>query len=142
MVERAGCQTAGVLGRVLVAEAVALVVMLAACGGGGKDGAELSEQAAAGRTLALRSGCASCHGEDGAGDVGPPFIGLYGTNVELADGSTVVADDAYLSRSITEPGAEKVAGFDVNMPTNGLTDDEVAQIVTWIRELGPKEPGS
>lgn len=121
-----------------MAEVVAAIVVLGACGGGddGNDGAELSDEASAGRTLALRNGCASCHGDDGGGGVGPPFTGLHGTDVELSDGSTVVADDAYLSRSITDPGAQEVAGYDVNMPTNGLSDDEVAEIVTWIRELG------
>lgn len=113
-----------------------MIVVLGACGGDGDDSAELSEEAAAGRRLALSNGCASCHGDDGGGGVGPPFTGLYGSDVELSDGSTVVADDPYLSRSITDPAAQEVAGYDVNMPTNGLSDDEVAQIVTWIRELG------
>ncbi len=119
-----------------------MMIVLAACGGDGDGGSKLSEDAAAGRTLALVSGCASCHGEDGEGGIGPQFIGLYGSDVELDDATTVEADDAYLSRSITDPGAEKVAGFEINMPTNGLSDDEVTQIVTWIRELGPQEQES
>lgn len=127
---------------VLAVEAMVIIVLLAACGGDGDDGAGLSEEAAAGRRLALTNGCAACHGEDGGGDVGPAFVGLYGTDVELSDGTMVEADDAYLSRAITDPGAEKVDGFDVNMPTNGLGDDEVAKIVTWIRELGPEATGS
>ena len=126
----------------MAADAVAMIVLLAACGGSGGDGAELSEQAATGRGVALANGCASCHGEDGAGDVGPPLVGLYGTDVELSDGTKVVADDAYLTRSITDPGAQKVAGFDVNMPTNGMSDDEVEQILVWIRELGPEDAES
>lgn len=130
------------LGHVLVAIVVAMITLLAACGGDGADGVELSERADTGRSVALTSGCASCHGEDGDGDVGPPLAGLYGTNVELRDGTTVQADDVYLSRSITDPGAQIVAGFDVNMPTNGLNDDEVEQILTWIRELGPEDAES
>ena len=42
---------------------------------------------------------------------GPTWFGLYGSNVELADGTTVVADDAFIAESILNPKAKEVAGF-------------------------------
>jgi cytochrome c oxidase subunit 2 len=113
-----------------------LIPLLAAVACGGSDGGALSNAAANGRAIALRQGCASCHGADGSGGVGPRFVGLYGSQVPLADGSTVVADDAYLRRSITDPGAERVEGYAVNMPATNLGADEVEAVLAYIRELG------
>ena len=113
-----------------------ITLSLAACGSGG-DGPTLSAAGEAGRTTMRTNGCASCHGADGQGGVGPTFQGLYGTEVELEDGTTVVADDDYLYRSITEPGAQIHAGYRVPMPPNNLSDAEIAGIIDYIREIGP-----
>ncbi len=43
--------------------------------------------------------------------VGPPLNGLFGSNVHLQNGKTVVADDAYVTLSILEPDAQIVNGF-------------------------------
>lgn len=110
---------------------------LAACGSDG-DGPPLSEAGEAGRNTMRTSGCASCHGADGQGGVGPAFQGLYGTEVELDDGTTVVADDDYLYRSISEPDAQIHAGYRVPMPPNNLSDAEIAEIIDYIREIGPE----
>jgi len=111
------------------------VLVAAACGGSSR--AELSVEGESGRRIANTSGCASCHGADGSGGVGPKFIGLYGSQVTLTDGSTVVADDAYLRRSITDPEAELVAGYALKMPVTDLSDDEIEDLLAYIRELGP-----
>jgi cytochrome c oxidase subunit 2 len=113
-----------------------LIALVVAVGCGGSVGSDLSPQAADGRRVANTSGCASCHGADGSGGVGPAFVGLYGSEVTLADGSTVVADDAYLRRSITDPDAERVEGYAVNMPSTDLDVDEIEAVLAYIRELG------
>ena len=125
------------------AASIILVLTLAtvACGSDG-DGPSLSAAGEAGRNTMRTNGCASCHGADGQGGVGPAFQGLYGTEVELADGSTVVADDDYLYTSINEPGAQIHAGYRVPMPPNNLTDAEIAEIIDYIREIGPDENDS
>ena len=110
----------------------ALAIGLSACGGGESD---LSELAQRGKETALSNGCASCHGANGQGGVGPSWIDLAGSDVELEDGSTVVADDAYLIRSILEPDAEEVAGYTLAMPVNGVSEAEAADIVAYIKEL-------
>ncbi len=92
--------------------------------------------------IALKSGCTSCHGIDGQGGVGPSFAGVFGSIVELDDGSTVIADRDYLIESIKDPAAKKVAGYRLRMPTNRLTDDEIDQIVTYIEALATPADGS
>lgn len=120
-----------------------VALTLAACGSDG-DGPALSAEAEAGRNTMRSSGCASCHGADGQGGVGPSFQGLYGTEVELADGTTVTADDEYLRESIREPGAKIVEGYRVPMPANDLSDAEIDEIIAYIRAIGPEtdEDGS
>ena len=111
-----------------------------ACGGDDDDAADgLTGEAARGRQLVEDVGCQSCH--RAGGGVGPSWDGLYGSTVELDDGTTVVADEAYLTRSIVDPGAEKVDGYAVDMPDYpSLDDDDIAAIVAYIRTLG--EPGA
>ena len=109
---------------------------LAACGSDG-DGPALSAAGEAGQNLMRTNGCSSCHGANGQGGVGPTFQGLYGTEVELDDGTTVIADDDYLYTSISDPGAQIHAGYRVPMPPNNLTDAEIAEIIDYIREIGP-----
>jgi cytochrome c oxidase subunit 2 len=110
-----------------------LLVVAAACGGSSR--AEMSPEGERGRRIANTSGCGSCHGADGEGGVGPQLAGLYGSTVTLADGSTVVADDAYIRRSITDPDADRVKGYTVTMPVSGLSDDEIEAVLAYIREL-------
>jgi cytochrome c oxidase subunit II len=115
---------------------VLLIPLVVAVACGGSSGGELSADAEAGRKVSVNSGCASCHAADGSGGVGPRFIGLYGSQVTLTDGSTVVADDEYIRRSVIDPGAQRVEGYAVNMPTNGLDDDDIEAVLAYIRELG------
>ena len=113
---------------------LAFVFVVAVCGGErGSDA--LSSEADEGRQIAIRQ-CASCHGADGSGTVGPAFVGLYGSEVTLTDGSTVVADDEYLRRSIVEPSAQLVDGYTLKMPETNLEDDEIEAVLAYIRELG------
>ena len=107
---------------------------LAGCGGD-ENGAAMPAQAEQGREIARTNGCAACHGTNGQGGVGPAFTGLYGSRITLADGSTVVADDAYLAESIRTPGATKIAGYDIDMPSNDLDDDQIAALIAYIRAL-------
>lgn len=62
-------------------------------------------------------------------------MGLAGSDVELSDGTTVVADGAYLFESIRDPVAQIVAGYSVQMPRNALTDEEIDAIVAFIGSL-------
>ena len=113
---------------------ITLLVVAVACGGSSR--AELSPEAESGRRIVKRAGCASCHGDDGKAESVRRSIGLYGSEVTLDDGSTVVADDAYIRRSITDPDAQRVEGYTLKMPVVDLSDDEIEAVLAYIRELG------
>jgi len=110
-------------------------LVLAACGGSDATISTASPVGAAGEQIARQAGCASCHGGSFQGGVGPGWVGLAGSEVELSDGTTVVADGAYLFESIRDPAARIVAGYSVQMPRNALTDDEIDEIVAFIGSL-------
>jgi cytochrome c oxidase subunit 2 len=67
--------------------------------------------------------------------MGPPFVGLYGSTVTFDDGTTALADEAYLRQSIRDPAARRVAGYQLPMPTSNLSDEEVELLVAYIRDL-------
>lgn len=66
---------------------------------------------ARGKTLYSADGCAACHSLNGSAGAGPTLQGADGRSVELTDGTTVTADDAYLQTSITDPDAQIVKGY-------------------------------
>ncbi len=127
--------TRGTIG--LCAATLMLAATLAGCGQPGDDG--LSEVAKRGKDVAISNGCASCHGAKGQGGVGPSWVDLAGSEVELDDGTTVTADDAYLVRSILEPDAEIVEGYTILMPPNVLNESQATDVVAYIKELTSDE---
>jgi cytochrome c553 len=46
-----------------------------------------------------------------------------------------VANEDYLYRSITDPQAQIRTNWTIKMPMNSLTDDEVASVIAYIKEL-------
>jgi cytochrome c oxidase subunit 2 len=90
----------------------------------------------AGQLLVSANGCAACHSINGAAGIGPTWFGLFGSQVKLKDGTTVVADEAYITESIKHPQAKIVAGFETQlMPTYDFTDEQIANIVAYIKTL-------
>ncbi|MGH9327952.1 MAG: cytochrome c oxidase subunit II [Terriglobia bacterium] len=89
--------------------------------------------AASGAKLYVSYGCITCHGMGKA----PPWVGLYDSKVRLSDGTTVIADDAYIRRSILEPSAQIVAGFKPIMPTfqGQISEDQILEIIAYIKSL-------
>ena len=149
MGERRGNQRSR-LARVAAGSAITLVMGLAAVSCGDDDATESGAATvtdapgatvagagdpANGEQLSRSSGCAGCHGQDFDGGAGPGWIGLAGSDVELDDGTVVVADTAYLTRAIADPSAELVAGYNLRMPANSLSDAEIADIVAFIETL-------
>jgi cytochrome c oxidase subunit 2 len=92
-----------------------------------------------GERVATSNGCLSCHSTDGSEKVGPSWLGLFGSQNQLEDGSTVVADEAYLRNSILDPGSQVVAGYSPVMPDayGLLTEEEVNALIEYIKSLGP-----
>jgi cytochrome c oxidase subunit II len=113
------------------------VLLLAACGNdGAADAPEDDPQAVAGQQIFQANGCTGCHSTTGGRSSGPPLDGVAGQEVELSDGTTIVRDDEYLARSITDPSADIVAGFPDAMPRFNLDDEDVDALVAYIRSLG------
>ncbi len=92
--------------------------------------------AAAGERLFTQFACNTCHIANGTGRA-PSLNGLFGANVLLADGSTVVADEAYIRESILQPKAKIVAGYQPVMPTfQGLVKEEqIGNLTAYIKSL-------
>ncbi|AXK40638.1 c-type cytochrome [Crenobacter cavernae] len=89
-----------------------------------------------GRGIAEARGCFACHSVDGSASVGPGWKGLFGRTVTLADGSRLVADQAYIAESIRKPAAKLVKGYAPIMPPFALDDADVDAIGAYIAGLG------
>jgi cytochrome c oxidase subunit 2 len=93
-----------------------------------------------GTQLFQERGCKACHSIDGTPGLGPTLKGLFGKTVTvLTDGKErkLVADEAYLRKSILEPNADIVKGFPPIMPPlkGLLTDQEIDALVSYLKGL-------
>ena len=91
-----------------------------------------------GAKLFTQFACNTCHA---AGDTqrGPVLNGLFGSRVALANGETVVADNAYIRESILNPQAKIVAGFTPLMPTfqGQVSEEQLLALTEYIKSLPP-----
>ena len=81
-------------------------------------------------------GCSSCH-EGGASQRGAHLENLFGTNVKLTDGNTVVANEDYIRNSILNPSSQIVEGYQPIMPTfkGQVTEEQLNSLVAYIKSL-------
>lgn len=100
----------------------------------------LAKKGTAHPALALfeKYGCLGCHSLDGSKKVGPSFQGIWGRTVEVKTGTVehkVVADEAYLRRSIMEPSADIVEEYPPVMPpfAGAITEEEVRLIIDYFK---------
>ena len=124
----------------------ACVLAATACGSSSKS-SDLPSSALANRGAGLVQvkPCLVCHTTNGGRAAGPTFAGLAGSRVQLADGTTVIADDAYLKRSILDPGAQTVEGFPKGLmatlvPPHSITTLQADAIVAYLDTLGVTKP--
>lgn len=115
--------------------------------GGSKDSVTTAASAPTMKTLSLADqgkelvqakGCTACHSADGTPrSTGPTWKGVYEHSVELADGSTVTADEDYIRESIMKPTAKVVKGFTPVMPPYQglLTETELNAVMAYIKSL-------
>ena len=116
----------------------ALGLAAAACGAPiGAPGTEATSDAEVSGDRLFRSlGCSECHSEGGSG-IAPSLHGMYGEEVLLEGGETVLADEAYLRESILSPTARVVSGYPPIMPSfqDRVTEAELAALLSYIRSL-------
>lgn len=104
--------------------------MVEAEGAGGDE--EISAER--GERLYTANACQTCHSLDGSRLVGPSFAGLYGSERQFEDESSVTADEEYIIESITNPGAKVVEGYDNAMAQyDYLSEGELQSLVEFIK---------
>jgi cytochrome c oxidase subunit 2 len=98
-----------------------------------------ADPAARGDRLVRTQGCIGCHSLDGSALPGPTWKGVYGTEVQLTDGTTVTVDDAYLYSSIVDPNAQLHQGYPPGlMPStyqNTLTEQQITDMIEFIKTV-------
>jgi len=91
-----------------------------------------------GPALHQEKGCIACHSTDGSPRVGPTFKGLFGKTEKVmiaGKEQTVVADEAFVRRFISEPNVVHIEGYPPIMPKIGMTTDELTALVDYIKSL-------
>jgi cytochrome c oxidase subunit 2 len=99
---------------------------------------------ASGAQLFQTLACDTCHRAATAGMPAraPRLEGLYGSQVALANGQQVIADDDYIRESILLPQAKLVAGWQPLMPTfqGQVTEEQLVQLLSYVKSLGGEQP--
>jgi cytochrome c oxidase subunit II len=106
-----------------------------------KTGRETVSVAQRGEQLFHSYGCSGCHAAQAA--VRAPLLeGVYGSQVPLADGRIVHADERYLRDCILIPNTQVVAGFDPVMPSfqGRISEDDLFAIITYLKSIGSSSP--
>ena len=133
--EYCGTRHSAMVGTVHVMEPAAYQAWLSGSGGGGT-------LASRGERLFSELACNTCHVTDGSGR-GPSLHNKFGTQEQLANGSTVHIDESYVRESILTPQTKVVAGYQPVMPTfQGLVNEEnVMALIEYVKSL-QSSPGA
>ncbi|RMF71968.1 MAG: cytochrome c oxidase subunit II [Planctomycetota bacterium] len=103
--------------------------------------ARLQPPQAMGEKLYKKKGCANCHSVDGTPVVGggPSFKGVLSRDTVFSDGRTLPKDretrENYMRRSMLDPLADIVRGYDAIMPKIALTDREIDMLIAYIESI-------
>ena len=89
-----------------------------------------------GERLFASMGCNSCHSGNAAAR-GPSLAGVYGSRLQLANGSQVLVTDAYLRDAILNPSQHVTAGFAPIMPTyqGQISEDGLIDLVEFVKNM-------
>jgi cytochrome c oxidase subunit 2 len=97
-----------------------------------------SELAKHGQKLVQSMGCVGCHTDDGSRKIGPSYKGMFGREVQLADGSRVVADENWIREKIEMPQRRTVKGYEgLLMPSYSgqMTAEELNAVIAYLKSL-------
>jgi cytochrome c oxidase subunit 2 len=89
----------------------------------------------AGAALFAQKGCVACHTIDGTPSAGPTLKGLLGRREELADGTTITVDEAFIEEQIRKPNTRPIKGFPPIMPQLPLSEAEVKALLEYVKTL-------
>ncbi|SHI72212.1 cytochrome c oxidase subunit 2 [Tangfeifania diversioriginum] len=96
---------------------------------------------ATGKRIMQNIGCFACHSLDGSRLVGPSFKGIWGEEITVVtDGEErqVVVDEEYVRRSIYEPNADVVDGFNKGLMLSyegQLSEEDVNNIIEYLKTV-------
>jgi len=126
--EYCGTKHSGMIGRVTVMEPAAYQAWL--------SGASEGPLSVRGERLFSELACNTCHLADGTGR-GPSLVNKFGSTEQLATGSSVTVDEAYIRESILNPQLKLVNGYQPLMPTfQGLVNEEgVMALIEYVKTL-------
>jgi len=96
-----------------------------------------------GETFYKQRGCATCHStEKDAVIQGPSFRNLFGSQVEMTDGTKLTADENYIRESVLYPQAKIHKGFGAVMPSflGQFTDRDIDAINWFLKSISDKYP--
>jgi len=89
-----------------------------------------------GERLFASMGCNACHSGNAAAR-GPSLAGVYGSKLQLTDGSQVQVNEAYLRDAILNPSEHVTAGYAPIMPTyqGQISEDGLIDLVEFIKNM-------
>ena len=108
-----------------------------------KDYQQWTEESTSGMSLAQNGerlfasmGCNACH-SGAAAARGPNLARVYGSKLQLTNGSEVLVNDAYLRDAILNPSEHVTAGYAPIMPTyqGQISEDGLIDLVEYIKGL-------
>lgn len=131
--EYCGTQHSGMVGTVTVMEPAEYQAWLA-------NGSSNLAPAEVGKNIFASLACNTCHKDDNSGR-GPSMLGVYGSQVKLTNGQTVLADDAYVRESILRPHTQIVAGYPLMMGTyqGQMTEEQIVQVIAYLKSIGKQD---
>lgn len=106
------------------------------------EGESELDKVAVGFNVVKMNGCVACHSSDGTKLVSNSFKGIWGkARKVITDGKEreVVVDEEYVKKSVYEPNADVVVGYNPGLMQSyktQLSEDEVSQIAEYIKSLG------
>jgi cytochrome c oxidase subunit 2 len=89
-----------------------------------------------GERLFASMGCNACHSGNAAAR-GPNLAGVYGSTLQLTNGSQVQVTDGYLRDAILNPSQHVTAGYSPIMPTyqGQISEDGLIDLVEYLKSL-------
>lgn len=103
--------------------------------------ADIESPTATGRRIMQNIGCFACHSIDGTRLVGPTFKGIWGEEVTVTTGREkrqIVVDEEYIRRSIFDPNADIVEGYNRGLMLSyegQLTEEDIDYIIEYLKTL-------
>jgi cytochrome c oxidase subunit 2 len=91
-----------------------------------------------GRKTLEAKGCTGCHSIEGSSSTGPTFRGIYGkkeTVITAGKERSIIVDDKYIRYYVRHPNVDIIKGYPPVMPVIPLSDDELNEMVEYIKSI-------